>query len=121
MGFRYRKSVNMGPFRLNASKSGLGWSVGVPGARYTKMANGRKRVTASIPGTGISWVEESKKHEPTNTKTEPEEETLTGWAFFWKVIKDLLVVLFYIGLAFLLVFFYIVIPFMEIATANKKG
>lgn len=65
MGFRFRKSVNVGPFRLNASKSGLGWSVGVPGARYTKMANGRTRTTASIPGTGVSWVEESKKPKQT--------------------------------------------------------
>ena len=61
MGLRFRKSVNIGPVRINASKTGLGYSVGVPGARYTKMANGRKRVTASLPGTGISWVEESKK------------------------------------------------------------
>lgn len=61
MGLRFRKSVNIGPLRINASKTGLGYSVGVPGARYTKMANGRKRVTASLPGTGISWVEESKK------------------------------------------------------------
>lgn len=61
MGFRFRKSVSFGPLRVNASKSGLGWSVGVPGARYTKMANGRTRTTASIPGTGVSWVEESKK------------------------------------------------------------
>lgn len=61
MGVRFRKSINLGIFRVNASKSGLGWSVGVPGARYTQMANGRTRTTASIPGTGVSWVEESKK------------------------------------------------------------
>ena len=28
MGFYYRKSVNLGPFRVNLSKSGLGYSVG---------------------------------------------------------------------------------------------
>lgn len=61
MGFRFRKSINLGIFRVNASKSGFGWSIGVPGARYTQMANGRTRATASIPGTGVSWVEESKK------------------------------------------------------------
>ena len=78
MGFRYRKSVNIGPLRLNASKSGLGWSVGVPGARYTKMANGRNRVTASIPGTGVSWIEESKK--------EVETEEKSGWKIFFDVL-----------------------------------
>lgn len=33
MGFYLRKSFNFGPFRLNLSKSGLGASVGVKGAR----------------------------------------------------------------------------------------
>ena len=73
MSFRFRKSVNFGIFRVNASKSGLGWSVGVPGARYTKMANGRTRKTACIPGTGLSWVEESKKPKP-----EPQEQLSKG-------------------------------------------
>lgn len=36
MGFRYRKSKNFGPFRINLSKSGVGWSVGGKGFRYTK-------------------------------------------------------------------------------------
>ena len=82
MGFRFRKSVNIGPVRLNASKSGFGWSIGVPGARYTKMANGRDRVTASLPGTGISWVEESKKR-PVVHKKEPEK---SGWEVFFDVL-----------------------------------
>ena len=55
MSFRFRKSVNFGPFRVNASKSGLGWSFGGKGMRYTKTANGAGRVTASVPGTGVSY------------------------------------------------------------------
>lgn len=82
MSFRFRKSVNFGIFRVNASKSGLGWSVGVPGARYTKMANGRTRTTASIPGTGISWVEESKKRPVVAQK----EEEKSGWEIFFDVL-----------------------------------
>lgn len=60
MGFRYRKSIKMGPFRLNLSKSGIGYSVGVKGYRVTKTATGRTRTTVSIPGTGISHVTETK-------------------------------------------------------------
>lgn len=60
MGMRYRKSIKAGPFRINLSKSGMGWSVGGKGYRYTKTAKGRTRITTSIPGTGISWVKESK-------------------------------------------------------------
>lgn len=48
MGFRYRKSINLGKgFRVNISKSGIGYSYGVKGARITKTANGRKRQTLS--------------------------------------------------------------------------
>lgn len=58
MGFRYRKSIKMGPLRINLSKSGIGYSVGVKGYRVTKKSNGGYRTTASIPGTGISHVKE---------------------------------------------------------------
>ena len=61
MGFRFRKSVKVGGVRVNFSKSGVGYSVGTKGARITKTANGRTRTTASIPGTGISYVSENGK------------------------------------------------------------
>ncbi|XVQ08804.1 DUF4236 domain-containing protein [Spirillospora sp. CA-255316] len=55
MGWHYRKSIKIGPFRLNLSRSGVGHSVGARGARYTKGADGRKAVTLRVPGTGLSW------------------------------------------------------------------
>lgn len=124
MGFRFRKSVNFGIFRVNASKTGLGWSVGVPGARYTKMANGRTRTTASIPGTGISWVEESKKE--TKTVVSPQEnapktEELHGWALFWTILWEIfkgLLVLAAIILAVCLIFG---LPFVLAALDGAKG
>ena len=61
MGFRLRKSINLGGARINLSKSGVGYSVGAKGMRITKCANGRTRKTVSIPGTGISYVSESGK------------------------------------------------------------
>lgn len=63
MGWRYRKSINLGlGFRINLSKSGIGYSWGVPGYRITKMATGGRRTTYSIPGTGISYVEQNGKN-----------------------------------------------------------
>lgn len=59
MGFRFRKSVNIGPVRFTASKSGISASAGVKGLRVTKTARGRSRVTASVPGTGVSYVKET--------------------------------------------------------------
>ena len=61
MGFRFKKSIKAGPVRVNFSKSGVGYSVGGKGFRVTKKANGGVRTTASIPGTGISYVSESGK------------------------------------------------------------
>lgn len=55
MGFCFRKSIKIGPFRINFSKSGIGWSFGFKGFRYTKKANGKKQKTYSIPGTGLSF------------------------------------------------------------------
>lgn len=70
MGVRFRKSFNFGGFRVNFSKSGVGYSYGGPGFRYTVTADGRERVTVSIPGTGISWVEESSSRKRENDELE---------------------------------------------------
>ena len=52
MGLRFRKSINLGGgARINLSKSGIGFSIGTKGYRYTKTATGRDRTTVSIPGT----------------------------------------------------------------------
>lgn len=69
MGFRFRKSFGAGPFRVNLSKSGIGYSVGTKGIRYTKKAVGGTRTTASIPGTGISYVKESGIRENSSAST----------------------------------------------------
>jgi len=73
MGMRLRKSIKVGKHaRINISKSGIGGSVGVKGARITKTTNGRTRKTVSIPGTGVSYVSESgsRKHSSSrSTKT----------------------------------------------------
>ena len=68
MGLRFRKSVKFGPFRLNFSKSGVGYSYGVKGCRVTHKATGGVRTTASIPGTGISYVTETGAKKAQNEK-----------------------------------------------------
>lgn len=57
--WRYRKSIDVGGgFRINISKSGVGFSYGVRGFRQSIMPNGRIRNTFTIPGTGFSYVDE---------------------------------------------------------------
>lgn len=59
MGFRFRKTIKLGPVNVNLSKSGVGYSVGGKGLRVIKKADGGTRTTVSIPGTGISHVTET--------------------------------------------------------------
>lgn len=49
----YRKSKNIGGFRLNFSKKGVGASLGVKGARVSLDSKGNINRTFSIPGTGL--------------------------------------------------------------------
>ena len=57
MGLRFRKSINIGPLRINISKSGIGFSLGVKGFRVGRSAKGKMTATASLPGTGLSYVQ----------------------------------------------------------------
>lgn len=58
MGLRFRKSFNIGPLRINLSKSGIGFSLGVKGFRVSRSAKGKNTATVSLPGTGLSYVQE---------------------------------------------------------------
>ena len=62
-----RKSIKIAPgIRMNISNKGIGVSVGVKGLRYSVNSSGRKTVTASIPGTGISYSQSvgSSRYKP---------------------------------------------------------
>lgn len=61
MGLRFRKSINFGPFRINLSKSGVGFSIGWRGFRVSHSAKGKDQATVSLPGTGISYVQDLSK------------------------------------------------------------
>ena len=60
MGLIYRKSINLGPFRVNLSGSGIGYSVGGRGFRVGKSSRGRNYTAFSIPGTGVGYRSSSK-------------------------------------------------------------
>jgi hypothetical protein len=49
----FRRSKSFGLFKLNFSKSGLGFSFGVPGARVGVNSKGKKYLRGGIPGTGL--------------------------------------------------------------------
>lgn len=55
MGWSYRKSVNLGPFRVNLGRSGVGYSIGGMGFRTGVRAGGRRYSSFSVPGTGLRY------------------------------------------------------------------
>lgn len=79
MGWRLRKSINLGlGFRINLSKSGIGYSWGFPGYRTTKLANGGTRQTYSLPGTGISYVEQQGSRRNNEQNYDVSSKLITG-------------------------------------------
>lgn len=56
MGFRVQKSFRVAKgVRLSLSKSGIGLSVGVPGARYSVHSTGRRTASVGVPGSGVRY------------------------------------------------------------------
>jgi hypothetical protein len=53
MGFHYRRSINIGPFRVNIGSRGVGYSVGGRGFRVGRSASGRRYTSFGLPGTGL--------------------------------------------------------------------
>lgn len=62
MGFTFRKTVRLGPLRLNFGKRGL-TSVGVKAGRmsYNRARNGRRTTSVDIPGP-VSWKSSRRKN-----------------------------------------------------------
>ena len=58
MGYiRLRRSVKIAPgIRLNVTKTGIGLSAGVRGARYSVHSSGRRTTSIGEPGTGVSYM-----------------------------------------------------------------
>ena len=74
MGWGFRKSIGLGPFRINFSKSGLGASVGVRGARIGINSRGQKYAQVGRGGlyyrTGLNTSERSRtRNVPTTSET----------------------------------------------------
>ncbi len=61
MGWSYRKSFKAGPFRVNVSKSGVGYSAGSRGFRTGVRTSGRRYTSMSVPGTGLRYTKTAAK------------------------------------------------------------
>lgn len=91
MGFFIRKSYGKGPFKINLSKSGLGFSTGIKGLRFGIDSKGRTYISG---GKGMFRFREYLDKNTTNQKTfEPDADNLykrTGLGFIFLVIQSVL-------------------------------
>lgn len=56
MGWIYRKSYRMGPFRTSVSRRGVGTSWGLSFFRFGVTSDERRYLRVTIPGTGLYWM-----------------------------------------------------------------
>lgn len=107
MGFSFRKSVKIGPVRLNVSKSGVGMSVGVPGARIGINSKGKVYGSAGVKGlTYRTQLSPTAKRKKTSENVTEIEEIPLGVEHKHDSIKICLIVS---GLIF--VFSFVILPF----------
>jgi hypothetical protein len=82
MGFFFRRSTSFGPFRLNFSKSGIGGSLGVKGARLTMTPRGTTYVTVGSHGfyyrEALSSRQDIRRLPPAPTATPPQTGSPEG-------------------------------------------
>ena len=94
MGFRFRKSISIGKlFKVNFSKSGIGYSFGIPGARISRSAKGDVKTTYSIPGTGISYSPDKPKNKTKKKSSENESDTI-------RMVKQILFFIIMLAIAY---------------------
>ena len=102
MGFRFRKAKKILPgVRLKFSNKSVGVSLGGKHARVSVNSSGRKTYSASIPGTGISYVKTSSgKHTsgqnhsasgsgysaPQPSSPGGKKGPSSGWTIFWLIV-----------------------------------
>lgn len=78
MGLRFGKRIQLGKYvRLNLSRSGLGVSVGVRGARLSTGKRGA-RLTLGVPGTGLSYTRQLSGGQRSKRAGQPPEPRPTG-------------------------------------------
>ena len=76
MGYlRFWRRIKIFPgVYLNIGKNGISFSFGPKGIKYTKGTSG-ERVSVGIPGTGLYYIDQKKKHKQ-KTSDEIEEQSV---------------------------------------------
>lgn len=92
MGFLFRKRLRLSKWlSLNVSKSGLGLSVGPPGAKLSLNPK-RARVQVGIPGTGIGYRRDVSMPQEGGEPSTPTRRHTHAWLIVGLLLALLLVI-----------------------------
>jgi hypothetical protein len=83
MGWSFRRRLNLGPLRINLSRKGAGFSVGVRGFRIGRDAVGRQYTQTSIQGTGIYRRDYYQKGQSPPAPNAPTSKNYLSNRYFW--------------------------------------
>ena len=88
MGFNFRKSINLGGgFKINLSKSGVGYSFNVPGGRITRTASGQ--IKYNYTGAKSNSKSSSKKNTESDIMSDIESADIDNFqSVEYRVIID---------------------------------
>ena len=79
MGLKFQKSIKVAPgVKLNLNTNSTSVTIGTKGAHYTVNSNGKKTTSASIPGTGLSYVSTTGGSKKQGTKTNKKATSKTA-------------------------------------------
>ena len=92
MGWSFRKSRNFGPFRINLSRRGVGWSIGRGGLR---LGSGARGPYVSASKFGFNYRKNLAAGAKAGPSTDPAAPAQPAGFFarLWRVIKWCLLLL----------------------------
>jgi hypothetical protein len=99
VSFRFQKRIKILPgLRLNVSKTGISWTVGMRGASVTAR-NGKLTGNVGLPGTGLSYRKRLDLPDSDSTTQEPQAPHQSSGAPSWLLLAIVLAIGIFIGLS----------------------
>jgi hypothetical protein len=99
MSFRFQKRIKILPgLRLNVSKTGISWTVGMRGASVTAR-DGKLTGNVGLPGTGLSYRKRLDLPDSDPTNQDPQIPHQRSGAPSWLVLIIGLAIGIFIGLS----------------------
>lgn len=76
MGWRFRRTLSVKPFRFVVTRRGIGvgtgWNWGIPGLRFGVNPSGDRYVSIGIRGIGLYWIKCFRRNPSSGVSSPPQ-------------------------------------------------